>query len=509
MGLLGVHASHVSTETIHFMQIGGAGGITRRLRRHQRVQRPVSGLARPGLRNRKEAFLKKTTLALLLVASGTLLVAQDGSRWAGPYLGGSLGYGWGKADTRFSALPDPVTFGGTLGGTTVKPDPKGLLAGAQFGYNWQSGRLVYGLEADWSWSDMSGEKTVNPIIQNNGTPYPGAGFLAAGQNTRWLSTLRGRIGFTPSDPWLLYFTGGLAAADVKYTANSDFRPVGTEQYPASFSKTKWGWTAGIGAERFVSDRWSVKLEYLYYDLGRQTSVADGLPLAPPTAVEYKWDTKGQIVRLGVNYHFRKQQPVVAPPPPPPPPAPVEEVKPATPPPPPPPPPPVQEVKPAAVVPPPPPPPPPAKIVLNDAVLHFANAKAELSPEGVQAVQSVAQDLKGYSGTYKTVVTGYTSSTGSKPFNKKLSKRRADAVAKVLVDSGIPAGSVETVGAGPDNPIADNKTAEGQAQNRRVEIEVKVNNATVEKRTIRTQTQDVAAPAKKVVKKKKAAAPAGN
>jgi outer membrane immunogenic protein len=447
--------------------------------------------------------LKKTTLALLLVASGTLLVAQDGSRWAGPYLGGSLGYGWGKADTRFSALPDPATFV-NLGPTTLKPDPDGVLAGVQFGYNWQSGKLVYGLEADWSWSDMGGKKTVSPIIQNNGTPYPGAGYLSAGQDTRWLSTLRGRIGFTPSDPWLLYFTGGLAAADVKYTANSDFRPSGTEQYPASFSKTKWGWIAGIGAERFISEKWSARLEYLYYDLGSTSRTAAGVPLNPPFAVDYRWETKAHLVRLGVNYHFRKQQPVAAPPPPPPP-APVGEVEPG-PPPPPPPPPPVQEVKPAAVV---PPPPPPAKIVLNDAVLHFANAKAELSPEGIQAVESVAQDLKGYSGTYKTVVTGYTSSTGSKPFNKKLSKRRADAVAKVLVDSGIPAASVETVGAGPDNPIADNKTAEGQAQNRRVEIEVKVNNATVEKRTIRTRTQDAAAPAKKVVKKKKAAAPAGN
>ncbi len=137
-----------------------------------------------------------------------------------------------------------------------------------------------------------------------------------------------------------------------------------------------------------------------------------------------------------------------------------------------------------------PPPPPAKIVLNEAVLHFYVSKANLSPEGVAAIQKVAEDLKKYPGNYTLVVSGYTSSTGSKAFNQTLSQRRAEAVAKVLVDAGIPADSVQSVGKGWDDPIADNKTVEGRAQNRRVEIVVKTEDGAVETHTIQTATQDV-------------------
>ena len=202
--------------------------------------------------------------------------------------------------------------------------------------------------------------------------------------------------------------------------------------------------------------------------------------------------------LGLGYRWGASQPMAAVPPPPPPPT-VEEVKPVEPPPPPPPPV-VEEVKPVVVVA--PPPPPPVKIVLDQAVLHFANGRSELSPEGVAAVQKVAEELKKYPGEYSLVVSGHTSSTGSKALNKALSKRRADAVARVLADTGIPAASMETVGMGPDQPIADNQTAEGQARNRRVEIDVKVKDGSVEKHTIQTQTQDTPKPAPKMKTKKK-------
>ena len=186
--------------------------------------------------------------------------------------------------------------------------------------------------------------------------------------------------------------------------------------------------------------------------------------------------------LGLGYRWGTPMPAVAAPPPPPM---VEEVKPVEPPPPPPPP--IEEVKPLVVAP--PPPPLPAKIVLDEAVLHFANSRSELSIEGVEAVQKVAEELKKYPSEYSLVVSGHTSSTGGKPFNMALSKRRAAAVAKVLMDSGIPAASIETVGMGPDQPIDDNKTVEGQARNRRVEIDIKVQDGSVEKRTIQTETQD--------------------
>ena len=63
------------------------------------------------------------------------------------------------------------------------------------------------------------------------------------------------------------------------------------------------------------------------------------------------------------------------------------------------------------------------------------------------------------------------STGSRSYNLQLSQRRADSVKAYLVSRGVPAERLQTVGAGPDHPVADNGTEAGRAQNRRVEITI--------------------------------------
>jgi outer membrane protein OmpA-like peptidoglycan-associated protein len=115
---------------------------------------------------------------------------------------------------------------------------------------------------------------------------------------------------------------------------------------------------------------------------------------------------------------------------------------------------------------------PAKIVLSDAVLHFANNGDQLGADAVKAITAVATQLKAYPGEYSLVIGGHTSSLGAAAHNKALSLRRAKSVGQVLIDAGIPAEKITTVGFGPDKPVADNKTREGQSRNRRVEIEVK-------------------------------------
>jgi len=175
------------------------------------------------------------------------------------------------------------------------------------------------------------------------------------------------------------------------------------------------------------------------------------------------------------------EPVAAPAPPPPPPVPVPE--------------PVAVVKPA-------PAPAPIKIVLDEATLHFVNGKSDLSPKAVEAIRRVATSLKAYNGDYTLVVSGHTSSVGSAALNKALSKRRADAVAKILVDSGVKADAVSTEGFGPEKPIADNATALGQAKNRRVEIDVKLagSNAEIRKNVVGLE-EAAAAPVKAAPKAK--------
>jgi outer membrane immunogenic protein len=221
--------------------------------------------------------------------------------WTGGYIGGHVGYGWGKADTHFEPLPSAVAFG-ALQPTTLSLSPRGVTGGVQGGYNWQTGHFVLGGEADFSASDIKKAVTVSPITQNSGTPFPGAGFLASSQKMKWFGTLRPRAGVA-FDRVFIYGTAGLAYGHVDYSANTDFRPTGTVQYPAAFSKTKTGWTAGGGAEIAINKHISVKAEYLYYDLGNVSLLANPTPALPPYQIQYNWQTKGNIFNTGVNFRF--------------------------------------------------------------------------------------------------------------------------------------------------------------------------------------------------------------
>ena len=231
----------------------------------------------------------------------TPLPPASGGSWTGFYGGGHIGYGWGRANTTFTPLPTATQFI-NLAPTTLRPDPRGINGGAQGGYNHQSGAFVVGVEADISWSNMNGTVILTPIPQNNGTPFPGAGFLSAHQDTTWFGTLRPRAGGAFGQVFL-YGTAGLAYGHVNYSATSDFRPSGTTQYPAAFGKTKKGWTAGGGAEIAVAKHVSVKAEYLFYNLGNESITANPTPALPPFQVAYTWQTKAHTFNGGVNFHF--------------------------------------------------------------------------------------------------------------------------------------------------------------------------------------------------------------
>jgi outer membrane immunogenic protein len=225
------------------------------------------------------------------------------NKWTGFYGGGHVGYGWGRADTSFTPLPTAAAFI-DMAPTTLRPDPKGIIAGGQVGYNKEFSPWVVGGEFSVSWSKMKGDKTVTPIIRANGSAFPGAGFLTTHQDTSWFGTLRPRVGIlaTSSHKLLLYGTAGFAFGNVNYSANSDFRPGGTIQYPVAFSKTKHGWTAGGGAEIAVAPHVSLNLQYLYYKLGDEAIIASPSPANPPFQVGYNWQTKANIFTVGVNFH---------------------------------------------------------------------------------------------------------------------------------------------------------------------------------------------------------------
>ena len=241
--------------------------------------------------------------ACVLFFGQTCLAAESAFNWTGPYLGLHVGYGWGDADTSFTPLPTATGFGALLP-QAQDPGPSGVFGGIQGGYNYQYCNFVFGIEADFSGSGISGTKTVSPITMNNGLPYAGGGSLRTHQDTSWFGTLRPRIGYAVMPQLLVYGTGGLAFGDVNYSAHTDYRPVGTGYYPASFSKTKVGWTVGGGAEYAIHQHWTVKAEYLYTDLGSESIIApDQGVQALPFAVGYKWNTTSNLFRVGVNYKF--------------------------------------------------------------------------------------------------------------------------------------------------------------------------------------------------------------
>jgi outer membrane immunogenic protein len=143
-----------------------------------------------------------------------------------------------------------------------------------FGYNFQSGNIVFGLEGSLAAANFDGKFTAS---------YSPATTVGAWTpNMNWLGTVTGKLGYSVGQ-WLPYVKGGFAAADVGSPLQGA-GPLG------SFTQgtTTGGWTAGVGFEYQFSPKWSLGLEYLYTDLGNASNApgaASGSPEMYSTAVK--------------------------------------------------------------------------------------------------------------------------------------------------------------------------------------------------------------------------------
>ena len=261
------------------------------------------------------AFVASGALALTALA-GPESLARDSSKdkevmaapapscpinWTGFYIGVNAGYSWGDADTSFDPRPDAASFF-SIEPITLSPDPDGFMGGGQIGYNKQWNWFVLGIEADFQGSSMDGSTSSSPIIDINGNPNSAGTFIEARQSTDWFGTVRAKIGFVPFCRLLVYGTGGLAYGHVNYFADTDFTDQGGPFYLSSFDRTEVGWTVGGGLEYALSNHWSIRAEYLYYDLGNESSTApasDGRPFQ----MHYDWNTTANIIRGGLNFKF--------------------------------------------------------------------------------------------------------------------------------------------------------------------------------------------------------------
>lgn len=113
-----------------------------------------------------------------------------------------------------------------------------------------------------------------------------------------------------------------------------------------------------------------------------------------------------------------------------------------------------------------------KVTFDNGIL-FATNKSELSAASRDALTKFANSLKNSPDTDVTIY-GHTDNTGTRAVNERVSKERADAVANYLVGQGISRSRIKTEGLAYDQPVADNSTAAGRAQNRRVEVFITAN-----------------------------------
>ena len=229
--------------------------------------------------------------------------------WAGFYVGGTIGYSWGRSNTD-TAFSD-AAGAGQLFATNDSPKLDGAIGGAQGGYNWVAGNVLAGVEADLNYSGQrAGLNSVCPgevcnpaLIGVVGDPSVQALFEQS-QKLEWFATLRGRLGATVTPDAVVYATGGLAVGEVMtagtvFGFDGDGNPVNTI---VSSHNTKAGWTVGGGLEGRLIGNWTAKVEYLYLDLG-SVSTVPAPALNSTVAVAFNSRVTDNVVRLGVNYKF--------------------------------------------------------------------------------------------------------------------------------------------------------------------------------------------------------------
>jgi outer membrane immunogenic protein len=210
--------------------------------------------------------------------------------WSGCYVGANAGGSRVSIDqsvtTAAPALPIR-TFDSSGRDTS-------FTGGGQLGCNWQfDPRWVAGLEGD-----------INYIHASRGQSFRIGGEDTVQQTRlRWLATVRARFGYAWG-PSYLYATGGLALGDVKssVTVTSVQNPAHIT-YSGSSSSTRAGWTVGAGFEHAFTNRLSLKLEYLHFDLGTADYGVPRVDLAAAAPWTATAKVSGDIVRAGINYKF--------------------------------------------------------------------------------------------------------------------------------------------------------------------------------------------------------------
>lgn len=252
----------------------------------------------------KKLLLATSCLALSSVAAQAQ-VAPPVSNWTGFYIGANVGAGkmtspGNSSNNEGNALPEvsPASIQ-VLGFSTLDANGTGAIGGGQFGYNYQLGNWVFGIEGEGFWSGIK--------LTNNGKSFNSDGsiFSTFGSSVRNDSdfTIAGRLGIA-FDRTLIYGKGGWAWGDHKFNSFSSCCNATPNTFTSSASGTLDGFLAGVGIEHLITRNLSIKFEYDYIGFGAKELVVTSCSpsLCLPVGTTSVSSTK-QLFKVGANYLF--------------------------------------------------------------------------------------------------------------------------------------------------------------------------------------------------------------
>jgi outer membrane immunogenic protein len=204
-----------------------------------------------------------------IVAQEPAPMAAPAFSWGGAYIGGEVGWGWGRAK-----LDDKNN------GQSSEFKPNGFIGGVYAGYNFDMGNnVILGVDGNFDYNDL---KKSHDYISNGSAVQ-----TSAETKLRWSGAVRARAGYAV-DRLMPYIAGGVAFGGVKNSLN-----IGGSSYDSN--KTLTGWTIGTGVDYAATDNVLLRLEYRYTDFGNKDFGLGN--------INTRGSFKTNDIRLGVAYKF--------------------------------------------------------------------------------------------------------------------------------------------------------------------------------------------------------------
>ena len=213
--------------------------------------------------------------------------------WTGFYIGAHVGGAWTDTDWFYPCSATNLLIASPCNLAQGGHSASSWLAGGQVGFNYQVGRFVWGVEADFSATRMEGN--------NLDAAFPLQEFLHS--RTDFIGTVAPRVGVA-WDRVLFYAKGGVAWAHDDYWLTLTPNQLLAGQTFVTGDATRVGSMVGVGVEYAFAQNWSVKAEYNYMDFGTERILVKSTGIEP-TQPNFDEDIgrKIQVVKVGLNYKF--------------------------------------------------------------------------------------------------------------------------------------------------------------------------------------------------------------